>query len=315
MLWEAKTDDSWLSFLHKFATLNLEDRERCFTKFCLLDSTQWAKFQKVAVLQEHASRSLGSEEFDGPSVDEDILTKALIVRNSNSMITSAGQEALFLQCSKLNHSCVPNARFTIGADGVCVLTAIGDIAKGTELCLSYLGHDRLLQSTRQRRFYLRNNYFFDCNCRRCVADDFCRVILCPECGKSAVCRGKKITSETSTSEDYFTCESGHVTASATLRASGWLQKEVDLEAECMRVARAVSRSSLDAAQLRDLLTRCKVVLGGKHWATCRAARALMLALESRDSQEYRDVAGLWTEFVTAAFEPFSKRLLEALMQE
>ena len=65
---------------------------------------------QVAVLQEHASNSLGSEEFDGPSVDEDILTKALLVRNSNSMITSLGHEALYLQCSKLNHSCVPNTR-------------------------------------------------------------------------------------------------------------------------------------------------------------------------------------------------------------
>ena len=78
---------------------------------------------------------------------------------------------LFPHTSMMNHSCSPNCihRFLIeeGKPPRLVMRAIANIAKGEELCYSYVN---LYQSTKARRSQLESAYSFLCECVRCSAD-------------------------------------------------------------------------------------------------------------------------------------------------
>lgn len=45
---------------------------------------------------------------------------------------------LFLTTSRINHSCLPNAKFTQTTDGHKVVTALNEIEEGEEITLKYL---------------------------------------------------------------------------------------------------------------------------------------------------------------------------------
>ncbi|CAM9235180.1 unnamed protein product [Chrysoparadoxa australica] len=70
--------------------------------------------------------------------------------------------------SMLNHSCAPNAHhyqvLTTGALPTVEFRALQPIAKGEEVCYSYL--DRY-QPVEMRQSLLRRAYFFNCVCQRC----------------------------------------------------------------------------------------------------------------------------------------------------
>ena len=78
---------------------------------------------------------------------------------------------LFPHTSMMNHSCSPNCihRFLIEEEKPprLVMRAIANIAKGEELCYSYVN---LYQSTKARRSQLESAYSFICECERCSAD-------------------------------------------------------------------------------------------------------------------------------------------------
>jgi SET domain len=77
---------------------------------------------------------------------------------------------LFPYTSMMNHSCSPNCihRFLIeeGRPPRLIMRAIANIAKGEELCYSYVN---LYQSTEARRSQLESAYSFICECERCTA--------------------------------------------------------------------------------------------------------------------------------------------------
>ena len=77
---------------------------------------------------------------------------------------------LFPYTSMMNHSCSPNCihRFLIeeGRPPRLIMRAIANIAKGEELCYSYVN---LYQSTKARRSQLESAYSFICECERCTA--------------------------------------------------------------------------------------------------------------------------------------------------
>ncbi|KAJ6499033.1 hypothetical protein C8R45DRAFT_1126089 [Mycena sanguinolenta] len=82
-----------------------------------------------------------------------------------------GHNALFLQASRLNHSCSPNVvhHFDPQSFTLTVHTTRA-IAKGEEIVYSYI--DLASATTREaRRSLLRKRYHFDCVCDRCVLPD------------------------------------------------------------------------------------------------------------------------------------------------
>ena len=73
--------------------------------------------------------------------------------------------AVSASVAMLNHDCQPNADWALDDDGCLVVTALQDLPRGAELCLSYVDV-RLPAAVRQRR--LRRCFFFDCKCAACL---------------------------------------------------------------------------------------------------------------------------------------------------
>lgn len=95
----------------------------------------------------------------------------------------APKSALFLFGSKIAHSCRPNLSYTSKTgDGALEYKVIRPIAEGDLACFSYL--DDLFQTpTPKRREILSLTKSFHCECARCLGPDYCRSILCTDCGK------------------------------------------------------------------------------------------------------------------------------------
>ncbi|KAH9572654.1 hypothetical protein CY35_02G163000 [Sphagnum magellanicum] len=74
---------------------------------------------------------------------------------------------LYPVISIINHSCSPNA--VLHFDGKhAVVRALENINKGTEVTISYV---ELAASTRVRRLALKDQYYFDCDCVRCIGSE------------------------------------------------------------------------------------------------------------------------------------------------
>jgi len=91
-----------------------------------------------------------------------------------------GYSAYFAS-SFVSHSCGANGIWSEGDDGLHILRARRDIARGDEVCISYLPEDVLLHSAAERKKSLKSTKQFDCSCERCapqppdeVGEDLCR---------------------------------------------------------------------------------------------------------------------------------------------
>lgn len=106
----------------------------------------------------------------------------------------------------------------------------------------------------------------------------------------------------------------------------WVQKEVELESQAARMARVtIDRSAAlleHVSQLRELFSRCKSVLGCRHWATCAAAKALGQSLSYLPDyslnllllKERQDALQMWIDFVQAALERYSPHAARVLVE-
>ena len=79
--------------------------------------------------------------------------------------------ALFLDASRMNHSCDPNIVVLYGGDGSLFAVAAKNIQKGDELTHNYLSWKSASISTPERQTRLRNLYNFSCRCSLCSADE------------------------------------------------------------------------------------------------------------------------------------------------
>lgn len=101
----------------------------------------------------------------------------------------------YFMSSFMSHSCYPNAVWHYEEDSF-VLRARRDIEKGTEICLSYLSEDALLEPVPQRRKHLQDSKHFWCGCERCsVERDTSRGFRCPKCKKGPVFSGVRETND------------------------------------------------------------------------------------------------------------------------
>ncbi|KAJ1212993.1 hypothetical protein NDU88_000632 [Pleurodeles waltl] len=81
---------------------------------------------------------------------------------------------LYMLQSCCNHSCIPNAETSFPDNNFLLhLTALDDIQKGEEVCISYLDCCQRERSRHSRHKALRENYLFVCSCPKCLdqADD------------------------------------------------------------------------------------------------------------------------------------------------
>lgn len=90
--------------------------------------------------------------------------------NTNSFVVSdesltAIGSALYLTASVFDHSCRPNAVATF--DGCKIMITAQENIPDFEWNKIRLNYIDLLDSKIQRRDYLKKQYYFDCECRRC----------------------------------------------------------------------------------------------------------------------------------------------------
>lgn len=67
----------------------------------------------------------------------------------------------------MNHSCLPNVIFGEKDNQMCFMT-VRDIDKGEEICGSYID---ITLPTNKRKKHLKEQYGFDCSCKRCSLQD------------------------------------------------------------------------------------------------------------------------------------------------
>ena len=92
------------------------------------------------------------------------------VANSFGMGSNAQNveiQGIFLQSSRLNHSCVPNAHFAWNSNSDrLTVHAIQNIPEGQEILVNYRAGD-YTKTRDERRHELFSHYGFNCNCRAC----------------------------------------------------------------------------------------------------------------------------------------------------
>lgn len=78
---------------------------------------------------------------------------------------------LYLQQSKINHSCNPNAEIRFPwSNHVLQVVALRDISADEEICISYLDECQLGRSRHSRQKFLQENYLFVCDCEKCESE-------------------------------------------------------------------------------------------------------------------------------------------------
>ncbi|KAG3173543.1 hypothetical protein PI124_g1302 [Phytophthora idaei] len=84
---------------------------------------------------------------------------------ANDVTNEAVGIGLFPEGALFNHDCDPNCVVSFKGREMKV-HVVKDVEVGQELTVSYI---ELLQSTEKRRMELKDSYFFDCQCTRCLA--------------------------------------------------------------------------------------------------------------------------------------------------
>jgi len=104
---------------------------------------------------------------------------------SVNAVAYAGGRGVYKTTCRANHSCEPNACFSIQNDGRMRYYALRDIQAGEEITASYLGEGDLLRPA-GRRNKLLAHWGFRCRCPRCQgADDTCGF-TCHACKSGSI---------------------------------------------------------------------------------------------------------------------------------
>lgn len=90
-------------------------------------------------------------------------------------IGQTGNRLLYLEASKINHSCAPNATWKMGERGELTVTSSRVIAQGEEIMINYSTGLEVYPG-RIRRNHLLRGLLFYCHCERCKDRcNFCDV--------------------------------------------------------------------------------------------------------------------------------------------
>lgn len=109
-------------------------------------------------------------------------TREMRIWMTNALFWSSKKEddearfmAVFLDMSRVNHSCVPNAEYHQDGDGEQMhLTSTKTICAGEEVTICY-NDDFYYKTGTERNAFLQYTYDFTCKCRACLDSDFAPI--------------------------------------------------------------------------------------------------------------------------------------------
>ena len=90
-------------------------------------------------------------------------------------------QGLYLEASAIDHSCIPNAVWSYQGKEMIIQT-IDNVEDFSDLRISYLL--KLYENTSRRRQKLLKEYYFLCQCSRCLdfeSDQLKSSVLCSDC--------------------------------------------------------------------------------------------------------------------------------------
>ena len=150
----------------KFRSVDRATRKQCLQLTCSSDRAKLSKLRKTAL----ASNTYASKKFSQHRIDEAVKLAAIFDVNAFEITDkrwSGGKRcAIFLQATRFNHSCLPNAGNGWEPNvGKLSIHAVKEIRAGEEITISYI-------DPRQRREVrmqgLWDMYEFECTCVACA---------------------------------------------------------------------------------------------------------------------------------------------------
>lgn len=156
-----------------FATSNILHGTTIMSESPLLQSPDCDFFKNYKALNTHSLmkfNKLYSPAPRGLSSWSGLITQAAQkIWETNKFVITADEDAVFVETSRLNHSCNPNAEWLWREDTKTIeIVALRDIECGQEILISYLyfGED----STAVARRLQLLDWKFICRCERCIAE-------------------------------------------------------------------------------------------------------------------------------------------------
>eukprot|EP00747_Dinoflagellata_sp_TGD_P018045 gnl/TRDRNA2_/TRDRNA2_126239_c0_seq1.p1 gnl/TRDRNA2_/TRDRNA2_126239_c0~~gnl/TRDRNA2_/TRDRNA2_126239_c0_seq1.p1 ORF type:complete len:309 (+),score=56.31 gnl/TRDRNA2_/TRDRNA2_126239_c0_seq1:58-984(+) len=119
--------------------------------------------------KDGADRAWLTAEVLDADMREQVIMCSIAEANCLRCTEEQGYVSLFATAARLNHSCAPNATLE-STRSTLLVRAKTAIAEGTEVTISYLP-EQLLIDREQRRRRLKGGPGFDCRCRRCVMEE------------------------------------------------------------------------------------------------------------------------------------------------
>ncbi|KAL5114689.1 hypothetical protein ACEQ8H_007423 [Pleosporales sp. CAS-2024a] len=100
--------------------------------------------------------------------DDRVMVQEIVKSNTFQMeVGGVNHLTVFLETSRLNHACDPNAQYIIDVDTLShTVHATRSIAEGEEISIAYTSP---LESTHQRQEKLQTSFHFTCSCPRCTS--------------------------------------------------------------------------------------------------------------------------------------------------
>ncbi|XP_046393127.1 SET and MYND domain-containing protein 4-like isoform X2 [Ischnura elegans] len=150
--------------------------------------------------------------------------------------------AVYVSSSMLNHSCKPNCTHSFFKQ--CIIAkASEDIPEGKEVCIHY-GQVYTRKSRQERRKFLRDNCFFDCECEACIDPVQynawkSRAYSCPECAGPFVL-SEEMSEDDDAASDLFCLD---------CKKKANMQKELDYGVDLGHVEYCIGMEDLRCNQL------------------------------------------------------------------
>lgn len=142
---------------------NNPERHAQYTDLSSLDETVHPSLRQAIRIRFSTRYQYSGAALDA-AVDDMVKCHAIFLTNAVVLgAEGCHGEGLFLQYSRINHSCLPNVQNSYDPKGFENVHAIRDVAAGEELLTSYTSN---AQSRKHRRANLRG-WGFECQCEAC----------------------------------------------------------------------------------------------------------------------------------------------------